>query len=64
MSLILIYTGATCVLLAQEIKCADSLMSISLGQGQGPIAQRLIEKATRKGMYKPTPRIHDMTHDI
>lgn len=36
---------------AHDIKCADSLASISLGQGQGPIAQRLIEKATRKGEW-------------
>ncbi|EGD81584.1 dynein heavy chain 6 [Salpingoeca rosetta] len=34
---------------AQEKSYSDRVHSISLGQGQGPVAEKLIEKATRNG---------------
>ena len=36
---------------AQDMGTSDGLLSMSLGQGQGPVAQRLVDKACKKGEW-------------
>ena len=36
---------------AQDVRKAEGMMSVSLGQGQGPLAQKLVDKAAKKGEW-------------